>query len=112
MKKRIFSVVIAFALALCAFPLSAFADAPEKASNNEPEIVEARHGETITMCHTDVVVRSAPGTNNSKVGTLYVGQRVTVINWAYEKVGKYYWVQILWPTGPDGYGYVREDLIP
>lgn len=65
--------------------------------------------EPIIMQHTDVVVRSAPGTSNRKIGTLYVGQSVIVTNWRYEQVGTYWWVQIEWN---DGFGYVRSDLIP
>lgn len=87
--------------------IPAFADGP--ANETPPAETAASVASVITMQHTDVVVRSAPGTSNSKIGTLYVGDTVTVTNWYYQKVGSYWWVQIEWGTG---YGYVRSDLIP
>lgn len=85
----------------------AFADGP--AIETPAVETAASVPSTVTMQHTDVVVRSAPGTSNSKLGTLYVGDTVTVTNWNYQKVGSYWWVQIIWGSG---YGYVRADLIP
>lgn len=92
------------------FSLAVPAFAEEIATEATPtEATATATGTTVTMQHTDVVVRSAPGTSNSKLGTLYVGDTVTVTNWTYQMVGSYWWVQILWGSG---YGYVRSDLIP
>lgn len=55
--------------------------------------------------HTDVVIRSGPGTSYSKLGTLYLGDYVQVINRAE---GTYGWSYIL---SKGIYGYVRNDLL-
>lgn len=92
----ILCLVLVFALAV-----PAFAAGSSGAGSAVPK------AQTITMTkHTDVVVRSGPGTSYSKLGTLYIGDTVTVNNWDYNNTG---WVQIFWGTG---YGYVRGDLIP
>lgn len=106
-KRRFIATLLVLALAVCVFPVSAFADNP----SFEVPTVKARAiaSETITMQHTDVVVRANPGTSSDKLGTLYVGDTVVVTDWQYEMVGSYWWVEIEWGARK---GYVREDLIP
>ena len=98
--KRTLRLILAFALLVSVFSVVAYAMIDEPGDGS---------GITITMTHTDVVVRSGAGTNYSKIGTLYVGNSVVVTNWNYQKVGNYMWVQIRWNGR---YGYVRGDLIP
>lgn len=105
MKKLVSSVLCMMMVFTLTVP--AFADSPTIEAPSVEAVASV--ASVITMKHTDVVVRSAPGTSNSKIGTLYVGDTVTVNNWYYQKVGSYWWVQIIWG---DGYGYVRSDLIP
>ena len=96
-------LIMAFSIAVPAF-------AEEPAEEVIPvETPASVTGSTVVMKHTDVVVRALPGTDQRKIGTLYVGDSVTVTNWAYQQIGSYWWVQIEWGSG---YGYVRSDLIP
>lgn len=107
--KKFISMLLCLVTVL-SLAVPAFAEGPESVA--EPvDVLAVVNSSTVTMQHTDVVVRSAPGTTNSKVGTLYVGQTVTVTNWYYQKIGSYWWVQIEWNTST-GYGYVRADYIP
>ena len=103
--KKLLSIIICLSI-IFSFAVPAFAESPEA----EPMIItRSSDGERVIMQHTDVVVRSAPGTSNRKIGTLYVGQEVIVTNCQYQKVDSYWWVEIEYGSG---HGYVREDLIP
>ena len=108
--KKVISMLLCLVTVL-SLAIPAFAEEPASKAESIGVSMVANSSK-VTMKHTDVVVRSAPGTNNSKIGTLYIGQEVTVSNWYYEQIGKYWWVEIEWPAGTSQHGYVRADLIP
>lgn len=65
------------------------------------------------MKHNDVVVREAPGTRSRKLGTLYVGDKVTIVNFNYDTVCSHTWAQIYWPLDQyTSYGYVANEYLP
>ena len=121
MKKRIISLVIVLALALCAFPLSAFADnaneSPDAEVMYEPWDETDKDGTDIVMRqHTDVIIRERPTVHSKKLDTLYVGDVVHIIDWKISRntVDGYYWARIRHynaDTQKTIYGYSANSLL-
>lgn len=82
MKKRIVSVVLVLALALCAFPFSAFADSQEV--NREANIEVASDNpnlsnKDIILKRSNVMFRKRPNRQCESWGQLQSGERIHVI---------------------------------
>lgn len=110
MKKKLLATLLVLALAVCIFPANVFA-APAYAEGLSTASVSSTRAYPdiiayVTLYnHTDVIVRSGPGTNYSKLATVYVGYTIPVCNWNYNNTG---WAEVSW-NGQKG--YIRADLL-
>ena len=108
--KKLLSILLVLSLAMCIFPASAFA-APgyeEKPLASFADTADS-YPDIWTFVtlkyHTDVVVRSGPGTYFAKIGTAYIGDTIGVYDLDYGETG---WAQVDWNGRV---GYIRADLL-
>lgn len=124
MKKRIISMLMVLAIAICMFPSYAFAEEHGGISVGSPSQSYTmsisstdKSGQDITLWnHTEVIMRSLPNTSSTKVHTLYVGDTVHVITWQVSPTptNGHYWANIYHKhssTGAFYSGYSANDLL-
>lgn len=108
--KKLLAMLLVIALAVCIFPVSAFAAPAYEESPvapNDPSEKGYPDIDTFVTLqyHTDVVVRSGPGTYFDKIGTAYIGYTIGVYEMDFCGKG---WAQVDWYGRV---GYIRSDLL-